>query len=501
MAAVEGAAGPALAARVAIDARLSGGAARDERPVAATLDDPVLRSASEVIGGPSGRRSQGHPWWTPVRVVLALACVAWLLAMAQKAPCALDGWGGENSRYAKMCYSDIPFLYIDRGFAERRVPYADTDGRYPDLEYPVLTGWFAYTTAVADQALHGWPDVGPRRAGTIDALRAEPGVETERRDLFPVTALLLAPFVLASAWFVAGTHRRRPWDALGFVAAPVLVLAGLVNWDLLAVAASCGALWAWARGRPALTGVMIGLGAAAKLYPLFLLGPLLVVALRGRDGNGDDQGTARALRAFLRVAAAAGLTWVVVNVPVWIYGWDGWKAFWQFNAARGADLGSLWLVASMLGHPSTPHTINVASWVGFSVVCLLVLLLGLRAPVPPRAAQLAFLVLAGFLLVNKVYSPQYVLWLLPVAVLARPRWRDLLIWQSGEVLYFAMVWLYLGSYTASGTAQGQDPAYPWAIVLRVAAELYLVAVVVRDVLVPDRDPVLSGRGPGRTSTP
>ena len=60
-----------------------------------------------------------------------------------------------------------------------------------------------------------------------------------------------------------------------------LLLTGLINWDLLAVALVAGALWAWARGRPVLTGVMIGLGAAAKLYPLFLLGAVLVVAWRG----------------------------------------------------------------------------------------------------------------------------------------------------------------------------------------------------------------------------
>ena len=61
---------------------------------------------------------------------------------------------------------------------------------------------------------------------------------------------------------------------------PALLVTGLVNWDLMAVAFVAGALWAWARGRPVLTGVLIGLGAATKLYPLFLLGPFLVVAWR-----------------------------------------------------------------------------------------------------------------------------------------------------------------------------------------------------------------------------
>jgi uncharacterized membrane protein len=146
----------------------------------------------------------------------------------------------------------------------------------------------------------------------------------------------------------------------------------------------------------------------------------------------------------------------------------------------------------------TPDLINTVSWVFFIAVCLAVFVLGMFAPRTPRIASLAFLVVAGFLLVNKVYSPQYVLWLLPLAVLARPRWRDILIWQAGEVFYFAAVWLYLGEYTAPGASGEPDRFYWVAIFVRILAELYLMAVVVRDVLVPWRDPV---REDGLTDDP
>jgi uncharacterized membrane protein len=118
-----------------------------------------------------------------------------------------------------------------------------------------------------------------------------------------------------------------------------------------------------------------------------------------------------------------------------------------------------------------------------------VLVVGLLAPRTPRFAQLGFLIVAGFLIVNKVYSPQYVLWLLPLAVLARPRWRDQLIWQGCEVLYFAGVWWYLGGLLTAGGG-GDQPFYWLTVVIRVLGELYLVGIVTRDLFAPRHDPVV-----------
>lgn len=98
--------------------------------------------------------------------------------------------------------------------------------------------------------------------------------------------------------------------------------------------------------------------------------------------------------------------------------------------------------------------------------------------------------MAVFILTNKVYSPQYVLWLVPLAALARPKWRDFLIWQACEVAYFLGIWMYL-AYTTSGEAHKGLPThgYQWAIALHLLGTLYLCAVVVRDILMPERDVV------------
>ena len=459
---------------------------RSDDRVHPTLDDPVVTALSEGVGGPMGSRAGRHRWWTPVRVVLALTAVCFAVGMLQKGNCYHDSWQDGTARYSHMCYSDMPYLYTGRGFAELNWPYSDdaqVRARYPVMEYPVGISYWVWGTAWMTHWANGSPDLGPRYEMSTDSLFSNRTVAHEVQLFVAINALGLAAAALLATWCLAGVNPRRPWDAALFALSPALALTALVNWDLIAVALVAGALWAWARDRPVLTGVLIGLGTATKLYPLFLLGGLLVICLRQRR-----------LRDFAVASAGAALAWAAANLPAYVTGRDEWRVFWQFNTGRGADLGSIWLVLQQAldrpGHPFAfaAHTINLWSWVFFGTWCLGVLLLGLKAPRTPRLAQLGFLVVAGFLLVNKVYSPQYVLWLLPLAVLARPRWRDQIVWQAGEIAYFAAVWWYLGGFLAP--AAGGDAGFYWvAVLLRMAAELYLVAIVVRDVLRPWCDPV------------
>jgi uncharacterized membrane protein len=283
-----------------------------------------------------------------------------------------------------------------------------------------------------------------------------------------MTLLLLLACAAGTVWAVVRIT-GSPSDGLLVAAAPTLVLAGTINWDLLAVLATTLALLAWARDRPALAGVCLGLGTAAKLYPVFLFWPLLILAVRERRWRP------------LATAAGAGVgAWVAVNLPVALAYPDGWLVFWRFNRDRPADFGSVWYALELLGTP-VPAVTPVAAG-SFAVLCLAIGALGLAAPRPPSPAQLAFLVVAAFCVTNKVYSPQYVLWMLPLVVLARasaPRGRvirDWALWQAAEVAYWYMVWRYLAGTLATAWS------YPAATFVRVAVTLYLAGQVVRDVL-------------------
>lgn len=438
-------------------------------PLAApTREDSVAAASSEALGGPAGRhRLTGRPgWWTPLRIVLAVACVTFGLGLLSKASCRDVGWDrDERLLWTGMCYSDVALLYRERGFADGNVPYFDT-GDYPVLEYPVLTG------AVMQAGAWLVPAFTALGTGPTDP------VVRSSVAFFDATALLLWLCALGVVAAVARTVPRRPWDGLLVAAAPILALTATINWDLVAALLVALAVLAWTRERPWVSGVLIGVGAAVKLYPALLLGPVAVLCVRQR--RWADLG------ATLMGAAGA---WLAVNAPVFLLARDQWLYFWAFNDDRGAELGSPWFALGRLGVSFDAATLDRWAVLLMLGCCLAIAILGWCAPQPPRLAQLALLVVAAFILVNKVWSPQYALWLLPLAALARPRWRDLLVWQAGEVAYFVGVWLYLDAVNYPDDAFINGGVYAALIALRMLTLLWLVAMVVRDVAVPRLDPV------------
>ncbi|MEV5882284.1 glycosyltransferase 87 family protein [Streptomyces sp. NPDC052020] len=435
----------------------------EPEPVRPTREDAVAAAGSELIGGPLGRRAlPGTSWWAPVRVIALVAIGMFALGLVQKAPCYNGAWFfGASSQYTHACYSDIPHLYQGRGFADGLVPYFDKlSGDMEYLEYPVLTGMFMEVAS--------WLTPG---SGSL---------QDQAQWYWMANAGMLMVCAAVIAVCVTRTHGRRPWDGLLVALAPAFALTATINWDLLAVALTAAAMLMWARSRPLAAGILLGLATAAKLYPFLLLGPLLVLCWR-----------AGRWREFGKALAGAAGAWLVVNMPVMLFAFDGWSKFYTFSQERGVDFGSFWLIiVQNTADPFSTDTVNTLALVLMVLCCGGIAVLTLTAPRRPRFAQLAFLIIAAFVLTNKVYSPQYVLWLVPLAALARPRWRDFLVWQACEVAYFLGIWFYL-AYTTSGDAHKGLPTegYHWAIGVHLLGTLYLCVMVVRDILMPERDPV------------
>ncbi|HIW62010.1 MAG TPA: DUF2029 domain-containing protein [Candidatus Stackebrandtia excrementipullorum] len=436
--------------------------------------DPVVRSASQAVGGPLGRHAIRPPrrrFWTPLRVVLLSAIVMAGLSWLQKYPCADGGW--ENfQQYTQYCYSDIRALWGAERLDQGAVPYLD----HP-VEYPVLTGYFMGVFGLLSHALLG------AAGGTL---------------YFHLSAIVLLVMGVAAVAGLMKLRPSRPWDAMMLAAAPTVLFTAMVNWDWLPVMLTVFFLLMFARGRPVWAGVLWGLAVAAKFYPLLIAGPLLLLAWRYRR-----------FRAALIAVSVAAVTWLVVNLPPMIWATDGWLRFFELNSERVIDWGTSWYVLRHFTEPGEPlnemlNDVPLVNWfylVAFVVACAAIAWLTLMSPTPPRLAQVAFLVVAAFLLTGKVWSQQYVMWLIPLAILARPQWRVFLVWQAGELFYF--FGFYSQLLTVSSSDENPAPAWglvipEWVFIVAALARLVtltiLVVAVVRDVRNPSRDVVRATYG-------
>ena len=266
-----------------------------------------------------------------------------------------------------IALSDLPRVFLHRGVGPGGLPYIDRV-----LEYPVGSGILLYLTA----------SIAPSALGVLVITAAG------ATALSSTIAIVLARRYGARAWRWA-------------LATPLLLLA-FQNWDMFAIAAMVGAVIAFERHRDRLSGALLGVGAAVKLFPGAVVAPL--AALRWAEG--DHRGARRMI--FGAVAAFAAL-----NLPFMLMNTRGWFWPFAFQSKRQATWGSAWsYVYRLIGVPvhgaSGAQIANLVSFValvgGIAWLCHRTM----RRRLDPMAIAAA--ATAIFLLSNKVYSPSYDNW-------------------------------------------------------------------------------------------
>jgi uncharacterized membrane protein len=445
-----------------------------DRTETAASSDVFVRGLSEAIGGPLGSHAvepsrKPGKFWTAARIVLALCCLTLALHWVQKTPCA-DGDWQDNVQYTRFCYTDVLALYYSEGLNEGAVPYKDHA-----VEYPVVTGYFMGAIGLPVHAIgEKYPSINQ---GTW---------------FYDANSLVLCALAVATCGVILALRRRRPWDAAIFAVSPILFTTATVNWDFLAIGLAAFGLYAWTKRHPFLAGVLIGLGGAAKLWPLFILGPLFFLALR-----------ARRVREWGYATAGAIAICAIVNLPILVLYPHSWLRFFNLNQERPVDWGTLWYVGRFLDTKWNTGTVGdqgpfqwlsdhvgVLNWLSyglFFLACAGIALLCLLAPRRPRVAQVAFLVVAAFLIFSKVWSQQYVLWLLPLIVLARPKWGAIIAWTVAEFAYFTA--FYAELLGAGGKPVIPEGTFVLASALRLGTVALLCALVIREIWRPDLDVV------------
>jgi len=342
------------------------------------------------------------------------------------------------------CYSDIPALFGERGLSTGAWSYS---GGNQSVEYPVITGTVMW--------LLGKLTFG---AGAI--------------TYFNINVLFIAILFIALGLLI---HKMKPELSYLFALAPAAVASLYINWDLWAIISMVASIYWFDKKRYELSALAIGISIATKFMPIFLLLPILYIFWQRKSYR-------LAARYFLITTA----TIIAINLPVAITTPTGWWRFYELNLHRSSDWGSIWFSLSALGINLT--NINYLSILLLLIGLVAVTIFLLELNTTPPLAEISFIVLAAVMSASKVYSPQYVLWLVPLAVLAIKNKKDVYaywIWQGAELVYHLAIWQHLALVTH---AKFGLPADLYAVIslLRIAALGLFVGVLVRRSLSTSR---------------
>jgi hypothetical protein len=308
----------------------------------------------------------------------------------------------------------------------------------------------------------------------------------------------------ASALRAVGAWPERTWPALLAIGVSPLLLGSLFDtrFDLWPALLAVGGLAALVRERTVVSGALLGLGFAAKLWPAVLL-PIAIVHLWRRRGRSSGLAV---VAAFVVVAAACFLPFAVL-AP------DGLRAMFSDQLGRPLQVESLGaavlMAAQHLGMRPlatvTSHGAQALSGRGaglaadLSTACEVVAVLSVWILFARRrhaggdttllAAAATICALVAF---DKVLSPQYLIWLAPFVPLVRGG-RGVV---AGGLLLLALgltqTWFPWHYWSLA-----VDHASPWSWYL-LARDLALVALAAVLALTLSRE---RDSAPGRADWP
>jgi hypothetical protein len=371
------------------------------------------------------------------RILIILAIFASLLSIAKFSHCENTGWATPD-QYIHACYSDLPALYEARGLNTNQWPFASDDN---SVEYPVLTAMVMYVTSFAANSPASYFNI----------------------NIFFLILLFIATVVIV--------RRIRPEFAYLVPVAPAMIASLFINWDLWAIATMLLAIYWFDRKQFLGSAALLGVSISTKFLPIFLLIPIAFIFWRENK-----------VKEGIKYIAITFATWLAINLPFAITTPAGWWRFYKLNLERGPDWGSFWLALQQLG-------INFSNLNYLSILLLLIALttiaiLLFELKYTPTLASVAFFVLASVMLASKVYSPQYVLWLTPLAAIALTHAKDLhafWVWQATELIYHIAIWQHLAQVTDAKFGLGPTP-YAILTLVRIGGTIYLMAVLARRAL-------------------
>jgi hypothetical protein len=355
-------------------------------------------------------------------VLVAFVVLAFCINTAVRMPCH------------DVCGLDIGRMYEDHHIDRAHPPYFSRD-----LEYPPLIGEVMYVAH--EPFAHGL------------------------RNPFLANMVLLTALAAVTTWMLWRRDGTRTWR---WALAPPLLIQGLQNWDLLAVAPATIGLLQWENGLALSAGLLLGAGAAAKLFPALYV-PILAASSwhLGRR------------RHAARVVAGAAIGFAVFVLPVYAFVPRALTFFLRFHGDRGPDRGAIWywLFHGPSRQPwftgdGVVHFVTIVPSIMLIAAMAALTFYALRGRISPFGA--CALAAIACLITSKVYSPQYDLWIVPFFVLLPVRTKLVVNFYVASFAVFVL--------TASDDHVLHRPASGYLLGLAVVYRLVVYLLVARDIL-------------------
>jgi uncharacterized membrane protein len=383
-----------------------------------------------------------------LQIALIVTLIASVLSFGKFSHCRSSGWGSPDV-YIHMCYSDISALYGAREINTDQWPYASRDN---SVEYPVLTGVVMWATGLLIDDPTGY------------------------RPYFDLNILLIALLLFASVFIL---WRLKPEYVALFPIAPAVFGSLFINWDIYAVLFALLSLYFYKVQKLDLSALFMGVAISTKFYPGVILFGIALIFWNQKK-----------VTKLIRYLLVTFLAWVVINLPVALTNFDGWWRFFKLNIDRDSDLGSIWYAAALLKwpHPNVNNITMILFLIALMAIGVFYFAVAQSRSDFANLVTVAFLTVAAFVTISKVYSPQYILWLTPLAVLAMTNEitkdderKAFWIWQGTEALYHFGIWQYLASYT--GAKFGiTETFYASIILIRIAGLAWFSLALIRSAL-------------------
>lgn len=387
------------------------------------MNEPIgvrqLPQQTAAVRGATGARV-----WSFVLPMLVGTAIM-VAGIALRAP--IRTFSGEDSQRAFNnyifqylgAYSDIASLWFRDQLWNHGMPFFEYQ-----IEYPVLMGLVIWVLGFAAREV--W-------------------------TYFLVSAAAMAVCGVLVIWV---TRLYRGANVWLLALSPALALYVALNWDMFGILLTAGALLLFSRDRDRWGAVLLSAAVWTKFFPIVLV-PLVIF----------DRLLRRRVRDACWIGGIFAVCTALFNGPAAIErtatGWqlrESWLFFFSFNRERPREV-NFWNFFDSL--ELSLQQINFWSAVllalGVGVIALVVWLGWRRTGGRPSDLVLpaALAAVAWFFFINKVYSPQYSLWLVALLALIAAPPALVVAFAGVDLLYFA------ASFIVLHLSSSNDPAAQW----------------------------------------